>query len=269
MGAQPSTLSLEFLVNTGVVKGEDYTFRYRAINKVGAGPWSAVATVKAAGKPTAPAKPKLIACSATSVTLEFNQTSVDNGGSKILSYKLLRDTGDAPSSAIAIATATAYGGQASQYQVTGLTSGVTYRFQYYATNVYGDSPGSVIISATASRLPDAPGTPTIDWTQSSRTSLFVRWVASSTGSLPESPILGYQLQMDSGNGTFVQVYDGAFKPGILGHLVDGLTNGHLYSFRVIALNYNGESVPGAAAPFYACTAPAQFAKPEVTSQSKT
>lgn len=203
VGAEPNTLSLEFLVNTGIVKGEDYTFQYRAINKVGAGPWSAVTTVKAAGKPTAPAKPKLIACSATSVTLEFNQTSVDNGGSKILSYKLLRDTGDAPSSAITITTVTAYDGQASQYQVTGLSSGVTYRFQYYATNVYGDSPGSAIISATASRLPDAPGTPTIDWTLSSRTSLFVLWVASSTGILPESPILGYQLEMDSGNGTFV------------------------------------------------------------------
>ena len=51
--------------------------------------------------------------------------------------------------------------------------------------------------------------------------------------------------MDSGNGTFVNVYDGSFRPGVLGQLVSGLENGHLYKFRVVALNYNGESLPSA------------------------
>jgi hypothetical protein len=126
---------------------------------------------------------------------------VDNGGSKILSYKLLRDAGNAPPGSATITIATAYDGSATQYSVTGLTSGLTYRFQYYATNAYGDSPGSAILSAAASQLPGAPGTPTIDWTLSSRTSLFVGWAAPST--LGESPILGYLLEMDRGNGTFL------------------------------------------------------------------
>ena len=152
-------MSLEFLVGTGITRGTDYAFRYRAINKVGAGPWSGVAVIKAAGKPTAPERPKLVASGPNSVTLSFNQSSVDNRGSQILGYKLLRDVGDAPTSSLAIETATGYLSPATQHEVTGLAAGVTYRFQYYAWNEYGDSPGSVILSATASTLPAAPGTP--------------------------------------------------------------------------------------------------------------
>jgi hypothetical protein len=36
--------------------------------------------------------------------------------------------------------------------------------------------------------------------------------------------------MDSGNATFVTVYNGTFKPGVLGTIVDGLENGHFYKF---------------------------------------
>ena len=75
--------------------------------------------------------------------------------------------------------------------------------------------------------------------------------------------------MNRGNGTFLEVYDGSFKPGVLSHLAAGLTNGDLYEFRVMALNYNGASTPSAAAAFYACTAPTQFARPLVTEQSRT
>ena len=77
-----------------------------------------------------------------------------------MSFKLMRDDGDSPTSPLLIdIDVTSYDGQASIFEVTGLTAGVVYRFRYYATNVYGDSPGSGILSAAASRLPDAPGTP--------------------------------------------------------------------------------------------------------------
>jgi hypothetical protein len=75
--------------------------------------------------------------------------------------------------------------------------------------------------------------------------------------------------MDSGNATYVTVYDGAFKPGVLSHLVDGLTNGGLYSFRVLAVNYNGKSQPSASRAYYACRAPAGFAAPLVISRSRS
>jgi hypothetical protein len=36
--------------------------------------------------------------------------------------------------------------------------------------------------------------------------------------------------MDSGNSTYMTVYNGTFKPGVLGVLVDGLVNGDYYKF---------------------------------------
>ena len=71
-GDEPYTLSLEFTVAAGLTRGQDYTFRYRASNQVGAGPWSEISIVKAAGVPPAPSKPKLIASEATSITLQFD-----------------------------------------------------------------------------------------------------------------------------------------------------------------------------------------------------
>lgn len=250
------------------MSGELYAFRYRAVNRVGPGPWSETAVIRAAGKPTAPAKPALVASDASSVTLAFDHASLSNRGSEIVAYKLLRDSGDGGTGSSPIATeVTDYDGQAQLFQVSGLSAGLVYRFQYYATNAYGDSPGSAILSAAASRLPEAPGSPEVDWARSGRSSLFVTWAATSTGTLPEAPILGYRLEMDSGNATFVEVFDGGYQPGVLGHLVDGLENGHLYTFRVFAVNYNGASAPSAPASYYACTPPAAFPEPVVESQS--
>ena len=91
-GGSENTLSLENTVNKGLDPGEAYTFRYRAINQVGAGPWSESVEVLAAGVPAAPGKPTLVASDSTSVTLAFDQGAVDNGGSELLSYKLVRET---------------------------------------------------------------------------------------------------------------------------------------------------------------------------------
>ena len=153
-----------------------------------------MAAIRAAGKPSAPSKPILVASDADSVTLAFDQVSVDNGGSEILSFKLLRDDGDSPASPLLIDSEVAgYDGQASSFQVSGLTAGVVYRFRYYATNAYGDSPGSAILSAAATGLPDAPGSPQVDWELSGSHSLYLYWEATSTGDLPAAPILGYLL----------------------------------------------------------------------------
>jgi hypothetical protein len=160
-----------------------------------------------------------------------------------------------------------YDGVSTSQEVTGLTSGLIYRFQYYATNIYGDSPGSDIVSLAATILPDPPGSPSIDWGLSSRTSLMVNWTASSTGTLPEAAILGYLLQVDSGNATYSTVYNGTFKPGVLGHSVEGLENGHFYKFQVLAINYNGYSEPSVEAGFFVCTEPTNFAAPSIVSQT--
>ena len=121
-------------------------------------------------------------------------------------------------------------------EVSGLTAGRIYRFQYFATNDFGDSPGSIILSAAATDLPNAPTDLTADWAKSTKTSIHLSWTAPTD---PDQPVHGYLLQTNSGNGTFYTVYDGSYLPGVVEHTVYGLENGHYYEFRIIALNFNG------------------------------
>lgn len=73
--------------------GDDYAFRYRAINAIGPGDWSDIVILKAATFPAPPSKPYYIGSTADSITLGLPKTK-DNGGSKIRSYELFRDEGD-------------------------------------------------------------------------------------------------------------------------------------------------------------------------------
>lgn len=76
----PSSLVLTYTVGTNLVKGEDYTFRYRAMNIVGQGPWSEIVTIKAAGVPAPPPTPVLVSSAAGTITIGFNHSVIDNGG---------------------------------------------------------------------------------------------------------------------------------------------------------------------------------------------
>ena len=50
-GEDQYTLQTNFIVTKNIIKGEDYAFRYRAINAIGAGIWSNIAIIKAATIP--------------------------------------------------------------------------------------------------------------------------------------------------------------------------------------------------------------------------
>ena len=90
----------------------------------------------------------------------------------------------------------------------------------------------------------------------------VQW--SEPDVLPASPILGFILEIDDGNGgQFSTIYDGSSKPGIKHFHVQGLTNGGLYRFRAFAVNFNGMSVASEVAEYFACTAPSGFAAPNI------
>ena len=83
--------------------------------------------------------------------------------------------------------------------------------------------------------------------------------------LPSSPILGYYLYIDDGNGgQFTEAYDGSDAPGKTEVEVRGLTNGLLYRFKVRGLNYNGLSEFSEIAAYFVCTTPSGFDWPRVT-----
>jgi hypothetical protein len=265
VGGDPFTLQNYFTVTRGINKGQTYTFRYRAVNAIGAGPWSEVAELDAATVPIPPPKPVYVSSTSTSITIAFTPT-LDNGGSKIIHYKLLRDAGNLQSDVNI--EETDYDGFSSIYTVQSLTPGFKYRFRYIAANKFGDSASSLTLTVASSSLSDPPVDIAVDWSQSTKTSLFIHWSPPST--LPDSPILGYVLQMDDGaGGQFVTVYDGSQLPGITGFLKTGLANGGYYRFQAFALNFNGLSLPSEISGFFVCTQPTGFEAPTVTAQSSS
>ena len=111
-------------------------------------------------------------------------------------YKLRRDGGDL-STGVSIEV-TNYDGYSSQITVSDLSAAKRYRFGYIAVNAFGESLSSEFLNVAASTLPNPPTNIVIDWDQSTKTSLFVKW--SEPAVKPSSPILGYLLHMDDGNG---------------------------------------------------------------------
>ena len=83
VGGSPYSLQTYFTVTQGILKGETYAFRYRAINAIGFGPWSAISKLDAATVPIPPPKPYYISSTDTSITIGLKAT-LDNGGSRIL-----------------------------------------------------------------------------------------------------------------------------------------------------------------------------------------
>jgi hypothetical protein len=53
-GLETNSLQTFFVVTQTINRGQDYVFRYRGVNLVGAGEWSDMTIVKAATTPLAP-----------------------------------------------------------------------------------------------------------------------------------------------------------------------------------------------------------------------
>ena len=130
------TLQTHQTVTRGVKAGEEYAFRYRAINKVGAGPWSETVLIRAATTPDAPGKPFYISSTDTSITIGIKPT-LNNGGSKLTKYSVIRDQGNLTSDINVIESG--YNGIDLEYTIQGLTPGNVYRIASFVSNEFGDS----------------------------------------------------------------------------------------------------------------------------------
>lgn len=149
----------------------------------------------------------------------------------------------------------------------GIASGERYRFITVATNDQGDSPASEEVLFTASTLPQQPAQ-LMRSSSSTRTQITLTWaIEPNTG---DSPITGYAVEMDStGEGTFVEIWNGRGRPDVLTYTVTVQTN-QMYYFRHRAYNYNGVSPYSEVLSIYSCVAPTAPGKPTwVTSTTTT
>ena len=204
----------------GLVNGHSYRLRVRAANALGVGPWSGWSTsVVPATVPSAPLDPTITVTAVDAATASWSPPA-DDGGLAISAYELLLEnrTGG---SAVSLDP-----GAATSYQLTGLTTGATYRYRVRAINPEGWGPWSAwspdFIPGT---VPSAPGVPDV---AAGDAELTATWTAASALG---SAVDGYEVELEN-TGT---VTVGAVPT----HTFTGLVNGADYRVRVRAHNDSG------------------------------
>ena len=128
---------------TGLTNGQSYTFRVRAVNRIGA---STASTSRSAtprapvpDAPTAPGAPTGLTATAGNRQVTLSWTApTDTGGAPIERYEYEPDGSG---------TWTSTGGTTTRYTVTGLTNGQSYTFRVRAVNRIGASTASTASSS--------------------------------------------------------------------------------------------------------------------------
>src|SRR5207245_4880736 len=143
------------LSDTGLTHTTTYTYRVSAINSIGTGSSSSVAS---ATTPIAAPSPPIGLAGTTVSSSQINLSwtaPTDNGGSAITGYKVERSTDGGTTWSTLVANT---GITETTYSDTGLMHGTAYTYRVSAINSVGMSSPSSTASATT--LPVAPSSPT-------------------------------------------------------------------------------------------------------------
>ena len=205
---------------TDLSNGNTYSFRVQAVNAAGGGSYSAFSS--SAIPSTVPYIPTITDISYGNTTAILSWTAPFNGGSSITYYTI-----DTSNNAIADISANA---TATSRTITGLTNGTTYTFRIKANNANGSGTYSDFSNEiTPSTI---PGIPTISSLVEGNTEATLTWTAPSNGG---SSILYYSIDCSDS-----RIADISANGSATSQIVTDLSNGNTYSFRLKAINRNGE-----------------------------
>ena len=221
-----------------LTNGVEYLFRVAAVNSQGQGHWSDIAK---ATPVTHPSTPTGLTATPGNTSVLLSWTSHDNGGSPITGYHVfyrfsyLDDTH--PWRAFPDTNGV---GNVTSTTITSLYNGVEYSFRVIAKNAAGASPWSDILNATPVApqnlpTPAVPDAPTGLASRPDNTAVLLSWSApDSTG----DAITDYVIQYGNGSNSWTTFADGTSTATSAN--VTGLENGIMYSFRVAAVNSQGQ-----------------------------
>jgi fibronectin type 3 domain-containing protein len=205
-----------------VVNGVAYHYKVSAINSVGEGYRSEIASAIPSGTPGAPLNLRAMANS-TGVLLEWDPPASD-GGSSILNYSVYR--GEAADSLALLGSV----GNATEYHDTTAIADQVYFYRVKAMNANGEGPFSETVKFDPS-LPTAPDLSA----ELQGGSVSLTWVPPvNPGS---SPISGYKVYRGMTSGALVEI---ASIGNVTSYTDANVSNGKTYFYRVAALNGAGE-----------------------------
>ena len=211
---------------SGLVNGNTFQIRLRAINAIGIGDFSSLINVVPIGAPAAPTN---LSASSGNGLISISFSAGATGGSTITNYQYTIDGGN---------TWVAFDpvDVTSPVTIRGLTNGTPYNIQLRALNAIGEGTASAVVAATPVGAPAAPTDVSITPGDRQLTIPF------TPGSANGSPITSYQYTLNGGS-TWTN-----FNPGITGSpgIITGLTNGTNYSINIRAVNAIGAGVSSTA-----------------------
>jgi len=151
--------------------GKVYRLRYRVLNSVNWSSFSPILNALVASAPSAPAAPRLISATTTSITLGFSE-SLFNGGATSVDYELWMDNGyGTPFTKVV-----GYTDNSMTYTISsGLVAGRIYTFKYRCQNSVDYSEFSTEARFAVAMPPNKPNAPTKDMSLSTETSIYIRW----------------------------------------------------------------------------------------------
>ncbi len=202
---------------TGLVNGRSYTFRVRAINRLGPGAISGRSDRVTPAR--APDPPTGLSALAGDGFVELDWTAPESdGGLRIIHYEYEQD---------GIWAST--GSAAASYRVPNLTNDQRYGFRVRAVNGLGASAESNFADATPTETLVAPDPPANLQAEAGHQSVRLSW--DQTGAI----VTRYEYELDLSDDWIAT--GGKSKT----YTVTGLTNDQSYTFRVRAVNSAGTS----------------------------
>ena len=153
-----------------LTNGKAYTFKLRARNANGWGPWSSSSTATPFGKPGAPvltsSSPEGVVAGSKCITFTLDSAATNDGGSPITGLRVAYQVGNvgAGETLLAPEAATSDSDQGKEKSAASpltfvcpeLTNGVEYTFELRCENVAGTGPPLAAVRATPAAVPTRP-----------------------------------------------------------------------------------------------------------------
>lgn len=187
---------------------------------------------------TVPAAPVISLLSKGLTNLHVQWTVPNDGDSALTGYVLewcLASDNFSP-----LVGTTSPGAGDTDFDITSLTNGVSYKSRIRAVNAIGESDNSNTLTATPATAPSAPAAPTA--VAISDTAIDVSWVAPAANG---SPITGYKVESNVNGGGYTTLVADTGTTAVIYHDT-GLTTGDSVVYKISAINAEGTSAASSA-----------------------